>query len=95
MSIETTYSDARARFAELSDRAIRDREIVVIHRRGAEDVVLISAAELEGLLETAHLLRSPMNARRLLTALLRAQEGTTPPDSLEALRREVGLGETE
>ena len=95
MSIETTYSDARARFAELSDRAIRDREIVVIHRRGAEDVVLISATELEGLLETAHLLRSPMNARRLLTALLRAQEGTTPPDSLEALRREVGLGETE
>ena len=41
--------------------------------------------------ETTYLLRSPANAERLLTALTRAQAGTTEPQSLDALRREVGL----
>ena len=91
MTIETTYTDARARLAELSTKASRDREVVIIHRRGAEDVALISVEELKGLLETAHLLRSPKNARRLLTALLRAQEGTERPESVDQLRRAVGI----
>ena len=42
-------------------------------------------------LETADLLRSPANAERLLTALARAQAGTTERQSLDELRREVGL----
>ena len=42
-------------------------------------------------LETADLLRSPANAERLLTALARAQAGTTEPQSLDELRREVGF----
>jgi antitoxin YefM len=67
---------------------------VIIHRRGAEDVALISAAELSSLMETAHLLRSPKNAIRLLTALARAQHRTVAPQSVKELRREVGLGET-
>ena len=41
--------------------------------------------------ETTYLLRSPANAERLLTALARAQAGTTEPQSLDELRREVGL----
>lgn len=69
----TTYSQARANLADLCRRAVEDREPIVISRRGAEDVVLIAADELAGLLETAHLLRSPENARRLLNALNRAQ----------------------
>ena len=44
-----------------------------IRRRGSEDVALIAADELESLLETAHLLRSPRNADRLLTARQRAR----------------------
>ena len=57
---------------------------------------LASFADLEELyedlgLETADLLRSPANAERLLTALARAQAGTTEPQSLDELRREVGL----
>ena len=72
----TTYTNARANFAALCDRATNDREPVVIRRRGAEDVVLIAADELSGLLETAHLLRSPANAERLLTALARARKRT-------------------
>ena len=68
-------------------------EVVIIQRRGAEDVALISASELTGLLETAHLLRSPANATRLLTALNRALAGHERPQSVADLRRELGLGE--
>ncbi len=49
------------------------------------------AAELAGLMETAHLLRSPKNAQRLLTALRRADNRTLKPGSVEKLRREIGL----
>jgi antitoxin YefM len=94
MAIETTYTNARANFATLCDEVATNREVVIIHRRGAEDVALISAAELNSLLETAHLLRSPKNAERLLTALARAQSWTTTPQSVEALRHEVGLDES-
>ncbi len=73
MSRETTYSYARAHLAALCDEAISTREPIVIHRRGAEDVALIAADELRGLMETAHLLCSPKNARRLLTALAQAR----------------------
>jgi len=91
MPIETTYSQARANLALLWDQVTENREMVVIKRRGAEDVVLISADELTGLLETAHLLRSPRNAERLLRALSRAERGEGKPQSIEELRREAGL----
>jgi antitoxin YefM len=74
MAIETTYAYARDHLATLCGEAVDNREVIIIHRRGAEDVALISAAELSSLLETAHLLRSPKNAERLLTALTRAQQ---------------------
>jgi antitoxin YefM len=93
MSIETTYTHARAHFAELCDAAAEDREVVIIRRRNAEDVALIAADELSSLIETAHLLRSPKNAERLLTALARARSSTEVPQSVEALRQELGLGE--
>jgi len=80
MSIQTTYTDARAQFARLWDEVTNNREVVIIKRRGAEDVALISASELTGLLETSHLLRSPKNAERLLAAFERAvkKKGTPP-----------------
>lgn len=95
MSIETTYTQARANLATLCDRVAENRESVVIKRRGAESVALISAAELASLTETAHLLRSPRNAERLLKALARAQRETVPPRTLEDLRQEIGVGEEE
>ena len=72
MPTETSYSHARAHLAALCDEAISSREPIIIHRRGREDVMLIAADELRGLLETAHLLRSPKNAQRLLKALARS-----------------------
>ena len=88
---DTTYSAARAHFASLCDQVASTREPVVIRRRGAESVALVSADELESLLETAHLLRSPKNAARLLTALARARAGTLEAGTVAELRRVVGL----
>jgi antitoxin YefM len=93
MPTETTYTHARAHLAALCDEAAATREPIVIRRRGAEDVALVSAAELRSLLETAHLLRSPKNAQRLLTALVRAQRRDLPGETVEALRWEFGLGQ--
>ncbi len=93
MAIETTYTQARASFAALCDAATDDRETVIIHRRGAEDVALVAAAELRSLQETAHLLRSPKNAERLLRSLVRALERSETPSSIADLRAETGLGE--
>lgn len=91
MSIETTYTAARANLAKLLDTAVDDREIVLIRRRSGGDVALIAADELESLLESAHLLRSPRNAERLLTALQRARARAGTPERVDDLRTELGL----
>ena len=95
MTTITTYTQARAALASLCDEVASTREPVIIRRRNAEDVALVSADELASLLETAHLLRSPQNAQRLLTAINRAQSRTLSPTSVEELRRELGLVEKE
>ena len=77
MTIQTTYTQARAGLAKLMDRVSQDREIVIIQRRNAEDVAMIAADELESILETAHLLHAPANAERLLSALKRALNDET------------------
>jgi antitoxin YefM len=91
MAIHTTYSQARANLANLCNKVSENKEIVLINRRHAEDVALISASELSSLLETAHLLRSPKNAQRLLTALNRALARTEIPKSIAEFRREIGI----
>lgn len=91
MANRTTYTQARARLASLCDEVAESREPYVIERRNHENVALIAEAELESLLETAHLLRSPRNARRLAAALERALEGEVSPSSLADLRRDLGL----
>ena len=91
MTIQTTYTQARDGLAKLLDQVTHDREIVVIQRRGEEEVAMIAASELESLMETAYLLRSPANAERLLTALGRALKNETSSQTLDDLRQEVGL----
>jgi antitoxin YefM len=91
MATETTYTNARANLKALLDEAADTREPVIIRRRGGDDVALIAADELRSLMETAHLLRSPANAERLLRALTRAQQGKGRPQSVAKLRRVIGL----
>jgi len=95
VTTHTTYTEARARFAELWDEVVDERNVVVISRRRRPKVALIAADELESLMETAHLLRSPKNASRLLTALNRALARLQSPGDVAELRRDVGLGEEE
>jgi antitoxin YefM len=92
MPVETSYTNLRDRLAAYLDQVADDQEIVIVRRRGAKDVALSPADELSSLLETAHLLRSPKNAQRLLEALQRAVKGEGKPESIESLRQEFGLG---
>lgn len=91
--LQTTYSNARANFARLCDEVTENQEIVIIRRRKGGSVAMIDADELESLVESAHLLRSPANAGRLLAALDRALKHDGQPLSIEALRKETGLEE--
>jgi prevent-host-death family protein len=70
-----TYSESRARYAETLDAVVNDREEVIITRAGREPVVIVSLDDYQALKETAHLLRSPANARRLLAAIDRLEDG--------------------
>jgi len=91
MPTETTYTALRDNLASVLDRVIDDQETVIVRRKGARDVALVPASELAGLMETAHLLRSPANAKRLLGALRDAKRGRLRKMTIEELRREVGL----
>ena len=91
MAIQTTHTHARANLASLLDEVTKNREVVIIQRRGSEDVAMITADELSGILETAHLLRSPINAKRLITALDRVRKESGIPQTIDELRNEVGF----
>ena len=95
METQTTYTRARANLAKLCDQVAANRDIVIICRRKGGDVALIAADELSSILETLHLLRSPRNADRLLSALRDAKARRGKPRSIRSLRREVGLDEKE
>ena len=70
-----SYSESRARYAEVLSSVVDDREEVVITRAGHEPAVIVALDEYESLKETAHLLRSPANARRLLASIERLEAG--------------------
>ncbi len=91
MPRQATYTYVRANLARLLEEVEAHRDVVIINRRGHEDIALVPAGELESLVETAHLLRSPNNAARLLTALRRALMGKGNPQTVADLRAELGL----
>jgi len=91
MPTQTTYSALRANLASYLDRVTDDREVVVVKRRGARDVAIIAADELAGLEETAYLLRSPANVKRLQESLRELDRGKGKTMTVEELRRSVGL----
>ncbi len=70
-----TYTESRQRYAEVLNAVVDDHEEVVITRAGREPVVIVSLADYESLRETAYLLRSPANARRLLDSVERLEGG--------------------
>jgi antitoxin YefM len=93
MAIHITYSKARQNLSKLLDEVTKNEETVVIKRRRGESVMMMSEKEAMSLFETAHLLRSPRNAIRLLTALEGALKGEggvrMTIEEIERLRDEV------
>lgn len=71
-----SYSESRARYAEVLNSVVDDREEVVITRAGHDPVVIVALDEYESLKESAYLLRSHENARRLLASIDRLERGT-------------------
>lgn len=70
-----SYSESRAHYAETLNSVVEDREEVVITRSGHDSVVLVALDDYESLKETAYLLKSPANARRLLGSIDRLEHG--------------------
>ncbi|MEO8932333.1 MAG: type II toxin-antitoxin system prevent-host-death family antitoxin [Lacisediminihabitans sp.] len=70
-----TYSESRAKYAATLSAVVDDREEVIITRAGHEPVVIVSLDDYESLKETAYLLISPTNARRLLGSIERLESG--------------------
>lgn len=70
-----TYSAARANLAKTMDRVCDDHEPLIITRNGEQSVVMLSLEDYKALEETAYLLRSPTNAKRLLSAVTQLAAG--------------------
>lgn len=90
--MKASYTETRGNFAQLWDRVVDEREILTIHRRGSEDVVLLPASEFSSLQQTAHLMRSPRNAKRLLEALAQSIQGEGEKTDIASLREEIQAG---
>ena len=70
-----TYTAARATLAETMDRVVSDHEPVIITRSNQQAVVMLSLEDYKAMEETAYLLRSPKNARRLLESIMQLEGG--------------------
>ncbi|WP_454294769.1 type II toxin-antitoxin system Phd/YefM family antitoxin [Salana multivorans] len=70
-----SYTESRARYAEVLDAVVDDREEIVITRSGRQPAVIVSLDDYESLKETAYLLRNPANARRLLASINELETG--------------------
>ena len=70
-----SYSDARRNLKDVMDRVVADKSHVVITRQKAESVVMISLSDWNALEETAYLLASPANAKRLRESIADFETG--------------------
>jgi antitoxin YefM len=70
-----TYSEARSKLAKTMEKVCDDHAPIVITRKNSRSVVMISLNDYEALEETAYLLRSPKNARRLLESIAELESG--------------------
>lgn len=77
-----SYSSARANLASTMDRVCDDHEPLIITRNGQQSVVMLSLEDFTALEETAYLLRSPANAKRLMTAIEQLNAGQGTPREL-------------
>ena len=70
-----TYSAARQNLAKTMEKVCKDHAPVIVTRKTTESVVIMSLEDYEALEETAYLLRSPKNTRRLIESIAQLEEG--------------------
>ncbi len=70
-----TYTDARKNLASTMNRVCDTHEPVIITRRKAQPVVMMSLEDYNSIAETAYLLKSPANAQRLRESIQSAESG--------------------
>jgi antitoxin YefM len=70
-----TYTFARQNLAKTIEKICRDRAPMIVTRKASESVVIMSLEDFEALEETAYLLRSPKNARRLIESIVQLENG--------------------
>ena len=70
-----TYTAARQNLAKTMEKVCRDRSPVVVTRKASNSVVIMSLEDYEALEETAYLLRSPKNTRRLIESIAQLEKG--------------------
>jgi len=89
-----TYSESRTKYAETLSAVVDDREEVIITRAGHDPVVIVALDDYESLKETAYLLRSPENARRLLASIDRLEHsgGTASANPNPSSTASTGIG---
>ena len=70
-----TYSEARSKLATTMDKVCHDHAPIVITRKNSQSVVMMSLDDYQALEETAYLLRSPKNAKRLIESIVELKSG--------------------
>ena len=78
-------SSFRENLKSTFDSIVNMRSPFLITRKSQEDIVMMPVHEYEGLIETVHLMKSPKNSERLLSALGRAEKGESSFHSLVEL----------
>lgn len=92
LSYETTSpTEARNDFFKLLEQVAENHQIYLINRRDGENVALIAESDLRSLVETVYLLRSPVNAHRLLEAMEESKTGAIQPQTIKQLQQEMAI----
>jgi len=86
-----SYSSLRAKLKSALDRAVDDHVVITVKRAKGGDAVLLAKEDYDSLAETAYLLRSPVNAARLLAAVKRPRKQRKSFKSTNALKNAAGL----
>ena len=77
-----SFTQARSEFKGVIDRVVADCDVTLIHRRDGENAVLLSESTYNSMLETLHLLQSPVNERRLMAAVEQDRKGAAKAQAL-------------
>ncbi len=77
-----TYTSARQNLARIMDKVCDDRSPIIVTRKSSNSVVIMSLEDYESLEETAYLLRSPKNTKRLLESIAQLENGKGPEKEL-------------